>query len=349
MNMLKRKLHSKILLGAVLISSFTSCVKTNNIGQDNDSVIQTPHTVLAGSEDGWIVKTNDGRTFNSMFPPDGRAIEMISAAGPNVLMLKSRLFLSDNGGQNFNPVSYTDYNAKPWREWVLDCAGHNRTYMASKIGNGVAYSADSGRTWQSDLNWQANTSPNLRITSFAQLTNGAVFAFNDEFNVLYRRDGVENPWNAVTIQGVYPAASAYFMVANNTELFIVDHNGFGGSWYSTNEGVEWTKHGIGELPVDGSVKFVGAGSSYMGKLAVATEKDVYYATRDRAFVKANTGLDSDTKVYSITTKYNRYKGGSYVSFLYLATSKGIYRSDDGGFSWDKVTFNEYNKAYTAIY
>ncbi len=349
MNMLKRKLQSTILLGAVLISSFSSCIKTNNIGQDNDSVVQTPHTVLAGSEEGWIIKTNDGRTFNNVFPPDGRAIEMISAAGPNVLMLKSRLFLSDNGGLNFNPVSYMNYNAKPWKEWVLDCPGHNRTYMASTIGNGVAYSDDSGRTWQSDLNWQVNTSPSLRITSFAQLNNGAVFAFNDEFNVLYRRDGVENPWNAVTIQGVYPSASAYFLIANTTDLFIVDHNGLGGAWVSFNEGNEWKKLGNGELPVDGSVKFVGAASTFSGKLAVATEDNVYFASSDRSFVKANTGLEIGTKVYGITSKYNKYKGGYYSNFLYLATSKGIYRSDDGGFAWDKVTFNEYDKAYTAIY
>lgn len=347
--MLKRKLQSKILLGAVLLSGFSSCIKTNNIGQDNDSVIQTPHTVLAGTELGWVVKTNDGRTFNSIFPPDGRAIEMISAAGPNVLLLKSRLFLSDNNGLNFNPVPYMDYNAKPWREWVLDCPHHNRTYIASNIGNGVAYSADSGKTWQADQNWQANTSPNLRITSFAQLNNGAVFAFNDEFNALYRRDGVDNPWNAVTIQGVYPAASAYFITANRTDLFIIDHNGIGGAWYSANEGMEWTKFGNGELPVDGSVKFVGGASSAEGRLAVATENDVYYATRNNGFVKANTGLATGTKVYSITSKYNKYKAGHLSPFLYLATSKGIYRSDDGGFSWDKVSFNEYDKAYTAIY
>ncbi len=134
-----------------------------------------------------------------------------------------------------------------------------------------------------------------------------------------------------------------------SDLFIVDYNGFGGAWGSSNEGTEWFKFDNGELPVDGSVKFVGGASSYSGTIAIATEDDVYYASKHSGFVKANTGLDIGTKVYRITSKYNKYKNGHVVAFLYLATSKGIYRSDDGGFSWDKVSFNEYDKAYTALY
>lgn len=344
-----RFMKSKIIAGLLAFAALQGCQKVSNIGKDNDTVILTPHTVIASTDEGWLVKTNDGRTFNSMFPPDGYAATMVSSAGANVIMLKSRIFYSDNNGKNFNPSTYMDFNPKPWRYWVFDCPAHKRTYMASKIGNGVAYSEDGGITWKEDKKWQANTSPNVMISSFAQLSNNAVFAFNDDYNVLYRRDAVDDNWNAVVVEGVFPSASAYFLTSNNTDLFIVDYNGFGGAWYSLNEGVNWTKFGVGELPTSGNEKFVGAASGASGTLAVATENDVYFANTTSSFVKANTGLDIGTKIYGITGKYNVYKDGNRVNFLYIATTKGIYRSDDNGFSWDKVSFNEYNTAYTAIY
>lgn len=345
----KRNILSTLLLGGLLLTSLAACKKSNNIGQDNDSVISTPHTVLAGTDQGWIVKTNDGKSFNGIFPSDGRAIEMISAAGPNILILKSQLFLSDNGGTNFNPITYNKYNKKSWRNWVMDCPAHKRVYMASNEGNGVAYSSDSGRTWINDANWQANTSPSIRMTSFGQFVSGAVFAFNDEYNALFRRDGVDGAWNAVTIQGVFPSPSAYFLVTNAADLYIVDYNGLGGAWFSSNEGTTWTKFGQGMLPNAGVEKMVGASSGATGTIAVATNKDVYFASKDRSFEKANTGLDIGTEVYGITSKYNVYKNGNWINFLYLATSKGMYRSDDNGYTWDKVSFDSFNKPYTAIY
>lgn len=344
-----RFLKSKIVLGLLALAAFQSCKKVSDIGKDNDSVIKTPHTVLGATDEGWLVKTNDGRTFNSVFPPDGYAVSMVSAAGPNVIMLKSRIFYSDNNGTNFNPSNFTTFNPKPWRYWVLDCPAHERTYMSSTVGNGVAYSTDGGKTWKEDTKWQANTSPNVKITSFAQLGSKAVFSFNDDYNVLYRRDDSTANWNAVVVEGVFPSASAYFLTSNTTDLFIVDYKGLGGAWYSLNEGVNWAKFGNGELPVTGLEKFVGSASGASGTLAVATENDVYYASTNTAFVKANTGLDLGTKIYGITAKYNIYKNGNKINFLYIATSKGMYRSDDSGFSWDKVSFNEYNTAYTAIY
>ncbi|HTO16076.1 MAG TPA: hypothetical protein VLZ83_09905 [Edaphocola sp.] len=344
-----QKIHTKIFLALMILVGFTACDKSNNLGQDNDSVIITPHTVLAGAENGWIVNTNDGKSFKSLFPPDGSPIKMISTAGPNVLMLKSQLFLSDNGGRTFNPLPYNDYNPKPWRQWVLDCANNNRIYIASNDGKGIAYSDDSGRTYQEDLNWQDLTSPNISISSFCETEDGAVYAFSDKYNVLFRKENTSAPWTAVTIEGVFPAISAFYLVTNSRELYIVDYNGLGGVWYSQDKGVSWKHFSNGVLPTDGSERIVGAAVGNGGTVAVATEKDVYFATDYQGFIKANTGLDKATTVYGLTSKYNRYKNGNWVPFLYLATSKGIYRSDDNGFSWDKVTFNEFDFSYPAIY
>src|SRR5690606_20775475 len=88
MNMLHGKLKTNLTIGLMALLGFTACKKSNNLGQDNDVAIATTHTVLAGTFDGQIVKTNDGRTFNQLFPVDGAAIDMLSSAGPNVLMLK---------------------------------------------------------------------------------------------------------------------------------------------------------------------------------------------------------------------------------------------------------------------
>ncbi len=55
-----QKIHTKIFLALMVLIGFTACKKSNYLGQDNDSVIITPHTVFAGASNGWIINTNDG-------------------------------------------------------------------------------------------------------------------------------------------------------------------------------------------------------------------------------------------------------------------------------------------------
>lgn len=342
-------LHKTLLAGVISLVAMQGCKKVSEIGRDNNIVITTPYTVYAVSNEGWIVRTNDGRTFNHVFPPDGYPTTMISAAGENVIVKKSRIFYSDNQGKNFNPSAYMNFSSKPWRNWVLDCPSHERTYMASTEGNGVAVSLDGGKTWEKDSVWEANVSPNVKVSSFAQLSNGSAYAFADDDNVLFKRDNATSPWNHVLIQSILPSLSGYFLVANTSELFVVDHQGLGSTWYSIDQGANWVKIPDGELPRQGLVKMTGAASGSPGTVAVCTEDNIYYGTKDNGFVRAIHGLEIGTKIYSMTAKYNVYKNGNRLNFLYVATSKGIYRSDDSGYNWDKVTFNEYDTDYRAIY
>lgn len=342
-------LRSSFFIGLMSILALQGCKKVSNIGTDNDSVITTPYNLYAGSNEGWLVNTNDGRTFKSVFPPDGYPIKMVSNAGSNIIMLKSQLFYSDNNGVNFNPITYSDYKPYEWNGWILDAPRHARTYMTSDLGRGVVTSADNGLTWQVDDNFEANTSASIKISSFAKDDKGTVYAFSHLYNVLYKKEAATAPFTAVTAEGVFAAVSEFFLVSNGSELLISDYKGVGGAWITQDYGIRWVQFGQGILPNDGSQRVIAAASGKTGTICVATANNVYFASTNIPFTSGNSGLESNTIIRNITAKTNIYKNGNKLIFLYLATNTGMYRSDDGGRTWDKVTNGIFNADFVSVY
>jgi len=338
-----------VLFGAfVSLAALQGCKKESALGIDNDKVVKTPYSLYAANSEGWLINTTDGENFNSVFPPDGYPPSQIVTSGNNLLFLKENLHMSANNGKNFNPV-FTNVRKFPWQTMIYDFPSHQRIYITSNTGKGVSYSTDNGKTWQEDLAWEANVPPAYQIGSFSGLGNGKLFAYSNTSNVMFRKDNSAANWTPVTMEGLFPVdGTEYFLTSNSTTLFLTDYRGKGGVWYSEDEGFHWKRFKQGGLP--GGHHWNCAASPAGGQsFLVGTDSLGVYRVNNGGFVSANVGLELNTTVYSMAVKRNIYKNDVIRNYVFIATNIGIFRSEDNGQTWDKMSFSSFDGDYRAAY
>lgn len=346
-----KRIIPSVLLGALsLCIGFTSCKKESTLGIDNDQVIKIPYSLYMADSAGAVLNTNDGIHFSNLFPPDGYRPTLLLVSGDNLMMLKQNLHLSVNGSRDFNPV-YFHVNKFPWQTMAYDYPEQGRIYITSTEGKGISYSSDNGLTWQVDNSWVADNllPPNFEISSFSGLSDGDLFAYSNIGNVLFKKQGQTGNWTPVTTQGSFPInPSEYYLTSNNNTLFLIDHKGIGGVWYSQDEGVHWTKFNQGELPT--GTQYLCALSPNGGtSLLIGTDSMGVYQTQNGGFIRTSGGLLKHIASYSFAEKENYYKNNAVKTYIYLGTSNGLYRSEDYGTTWYILTSGVLNQKYVAIY
>lgn len=333
-----QKYYLRLSLGLAILSAvaFQSCKKENGI--DNNTVIQKPYGLFVGSSKGELFNTNDGVLYTSLFPPDDYAPRAIVTSGNNILWIKGNVHFSENNGKNFN-VSYSLANPfARWQQMILDVPGHERLYLSSiQIPSGVVYSDDNGKRWLVDAAWGEGVIGGL-ISSFTQLKNGLLFSFSDRNDSLYRRDNKDASWVHVKPKTTMPKAS-YLSHFNNI-LVLTDSSGTNGVHYSLDSGQSWTAYQ--GLP---AAKLLATNAPFEKVLLVGTDSMGIYRLENGKFVPANNGLEDKTSVYGITGKDLVYKNGVSKSYIYIATSTGLYRSEDLGFSWALMKPGDYRAVY----
>ncbi|MFT4061150.1 MAG: hypothetical protein QM642_02200 [Edaphocola sp.] len=344
----------KGLLPSVIFASFATlfaiqgCKKESSVGIDNDQVVKTPYGLYAANDEGWLINSTDGETFNSIFPPDGYAPRLIVTSGDNLLMLKANLHMSTNNGRNFNPV-FTNVRFFDWQTMAYNSLQHQRLYITSNTYRGISISDDNGATWAADTAWESNIPPIFTISSFSGLYDGKLFAYSNENNVMFRRDSKTSNWAPVTSEGLFPVdGTAFFLCSNKTTLFLTDKNAIGGVWYSEDAGLHWYRVAQGELPYKHSWNCAvspGGGQTIL----VGTDTFGVYRNEYGKMVASSTGLEENTTVYSMAVKSNTYKNDAVKDYVYIGTNKGIYRSEDYGTTWDKVTNGTFDGSYKATY
>jgi hypothetical protein len=346
--MQKGFIASILFTGLVALTVLQGCKKESALGIDNDKVIKTPYSLYAANKDGWLIHTNDGEHYTNIFPPDGYAPGQIATSGNNLLLLKKNLHLSENNGKNFNPVFYSARQF-PWQNMIYDCRAHNRLYISSTTGRGVSFSSDHGLTWVDDEAWEEGLPAGFEVSSFSSLGNGVLFCYSNQNNTLFRKDNEEANWKPVTMQGLLPVTgAAYYLTSNNNMLFLTDYNGHGGVWYSDNEGMTFNRIAQGAMPRNYRLHCTAAPDGGNGVL-VGTDTSGVYRAENGQFVSSTVGLERNTNVYSITVKKNIYKNDAIRTYVFIATNKGIYRSEDNGLSWDKMTFGSWDGHFKAAY
>jgi len=346
--MQKGFLPSMMFCALAALTAFQSCKKESALGIDNDRVIKIPYSFYAADSAGRLINSTDGAHFFTIFPPDGYAPQLILTSGPNLLIVKQNLHMSENDGRNFNVV-YSQLRKFPWQTMAYDFPLQNRIYITSQEGKGISFSDDHGKTWQVDSLWDNNVPSEFEISSFSGLADNSMYAYSNESNVLFRKDGRDGAWTAVVMEGLFPVdGSSYFLTSNDKTLFLTDHAGIGGVWYSEDEGVHWTRFTQGALPMN--IAYNCALSTEGGtSLLIETDTAGIYRVENGGFVAASGGLEINTSAYSFCYKKNIYKNNVTKPYTYAGTDKGIYISENNGRTWDKITFGIWDGKYVATY
>ncbi|HRO41188.1 MAG TPA: hypothetical protein PL009_00030 [Flavipsychrobacter sp.] len=324
------------------LATAQSCKKSNGI--DNNTVIKKPYGLYIGSNTGELLATNDGLTFKTVFGVDRFPYRSIITSGPtNLLFVKGNVHLSENNGQNFNPT-YLQYATPgifaPWQSLILNVADHGRIYLSSMdpATRGIVYSEDNGKRWKADGEWEPGAIGGA-ITSFAQLSNGTLFSFSDANDSLYVRGDKNAKWTHYPQTKVQPTGMSYLSHFNNT-LLLTDYNGPMGVQYSNDSGKIWTKY-----PGLPNRKLRVTHAPFGRVLLVGTDSMGVYRLENGKFVPSINGLETNTTVYSIVGKEDIYKNSIEKKYIYIATNRGLYRSEDLGFSWALMLEGDFGALY----
>lgn len=344
--MRKSYLIHQLSVLALAALSVQSCNKENGI--DNDTVIQKPYSLHAGTDQGALVNTNDGANYKTIFPADGFKSRALITSGMNIIWVKGNVHMSDDNGKNFNPTYLKPNNFYltinpyfPWQPVIINAADQNRVYIASREGKGINYSEDNGKTWKIDANFGPGVSNNF-VSSLTQLQSGTLFAHNLQKDSIYKRDNKDAAWVHVKpMAGLPTAAHVFYLSHYGDMLLLTDLSGAVGAYSSTNNGNNWTK--MNGLPLNHLLYATYA--PFDETLLVGTDSMGVYRWENNTFKASNAGLDDFTSVYAITAKDDVYKNGVKKKYVYIATNKGLYRSEDLGINWTLVKEGSYVAVY----
>jgi len=208
-----------IVLLITLITSINSCKKVN--GVDNDTVVETPFSLLFSDSAGAVYNSTDGKTISkTIFEADGYPCRAICVSYDNILLVKKNLYISTNNGLNFNH-SFDSVGSYPGnacngfpldlnQSMIVNIADWNALYVVNDcyIPNnylGVSYSLYAGAQgdWYID---QVDTLgaigdygnyPYITITSMTLMPNGVLAGYDARHNrCFYRTKGTL--WNEST-------------------------------------------------------------------------------------------------------------------------------------------------------
>lgn len=331
-------LHT-LALSAVFFMVLQGCKKENGI--DNDTVIKKPYGLYVASTEGELLNTTDGDNYKTLFPVDNYPTRSLVYSDSGIYFLKSNLHVSVDNGKNFN-VCFRDalLTFFPWQPIMLSAMDQNRVYIGGKDGNGIFFSEDEGKNWFDDPLWDDNVTGGT-ISSFAQLKNNVIYAYSNTSSSLYRKDNKTDKWSLVT-QTNGPSGGLYYLSHFDNTLLLTDFTGNDVYYASTgNAGsVSWNTYS--GLPGRG---LYATNAPFDEVLLVGTDSMGVYRLQSGSFVPSNNGLDNGTTVYGIVGKDNIYKNGARKRFIYLATDKGLFRSEDLGQNWVMVKTGSYIGVY----
>jgi len=336
----KRFFLQTVLLSAAIAGFIGSgCKKESDIGGDNGRVVRTPYSLYFSDRLGGLFNTNDGQAYKIIFPRDGVSSRSLLPSGSNLLWAKVNLHLSADNGRNFNPVNFRVEPAAQWQSLMINA--HNKVFLAS--ADGILESDDNGLTWKPSVSDPASGIFNPVVVSFARLSGGNLFAVDARGNVFRKSGPAPTPpqsWKQVSVNTSFP--TGLYQIANfNDALVAGSASGADGVWFSNNEGADWTQYS--GLPNNQEVRSIYSPNGQ--GLLVGLDSLGIFRLVGTSFVPSNNGLTPFTTVYGISYKQDTYKNEVIKQYVYIATSTGLYRSEDLGQNWALMRSGEYRAIY----
>lgn len=328
---------------SILGIALQSCQKNNGIV--NNEVVSKPYTLYVVDSQGAVFNTNDGLDYKkTVFQPDGIPPRAIATSGENIIMIKSSVFVSENEGEHFN-VGYQTPSASAFHQsMVIDVPSfEGRVYVASALGNSVAYSDEHGvkNSWRLD---NSNPLNGASITSFTQLMDGTLVAFDDINRNVYTKASIDAAWGQMNGASLPGAGTGQFYITHyGNTVVAVDYTGNAGVWYSNDMGNNWAQYS--GIPT--GVRILSASAPFDRVLILGLEGEgiMRLPLGSTTFEPAINGLDISTSVHGIVAKSNTFKTNAKQQLVYIATNKGIYESEDNGENWIKVRAGNFAAIY----
>lgn len=332
-----KSLLGKLSLLTLLALATQSCKKENGI--DNNNVIQRPYVLYAADKQGTIYKSNDGTNYKTIFSGDGTAIRSMTVSKSNLIIIKNATaFYSKNEGRTFDAISNLNVSVPTnikWPGFLLDVPKFKVVQLVNVSGfGGLSISPSNGEYYNADTNW-VDVAPSTESLTIAG--DEVLFCYSLVGSKLYMRTEAGAKWQQRGA-GALPKPFNFYLSRFGKTLIATDYDGLEGSWYSIDSGNSFKKYT--GLPKATLYATYGA----FEKLLVGTDSGVYVAEGTK-FAPSNTGLAALTKVYSIVAKDNYYKNDATKKVIYIATDKGIYRSEDMAKSWVKVKDGDHRLLY----
>ncbi|HTN46129.1 MAG TPA: hypothetical protein VL098_07240 [Flavipsychrobacter sp.] len=334
--MKKRTLLHTLVVGAMFSVAFQSCKKENGI--DNEKIIKKPYGLYATDIDGQLLHSTDGEEYDVLLPAESYPARALTYSAAAIYWLKGNLHVSRDNGQNFNPALTLQPVATPtpWQTSILSAMDQNRVYVTDQRDRGIYLTDDDGKNWFADAKWDEGLIAG-NINSLAQLMNGTMFARSETTDSIYRKDNKDDNWSMVVPDATKTQLpdGQFFLSRYNNELIATDRTGKNGVFH-TSDATGWTAYtGLPKRALYTTI------APLDEVLLVGTDSFGVYRLQGNQFVPSNNGLTDYSSVYGIAGKEVIYKNNIRKTFIFLATNKGLFRSEDVGNNWVKVNDGSY--------
>lgn len=341
----------KLVAIVLLAAAVQSCKKRRN-DIDNNQIISKPYSLFIVDTIGRIENTNDGKQFHIAFGATGSNTRAIGTSAENLIWVgKTDAFVATNkelivgNNLNLNPINLPASTNAAWQSMILDVPSYNRVFLAGNAGNGVIYSDTNGKigTWKIDNNFNPSITGSVVITSYTQLANGLVLAFDHINTRIFQKTGKNDAWTENQMITALPKTGKFFISHILNTVVAGDSTGTNGVWYSNDNGVNWAQYT--GLPTGAQVMCMLA--PFDRALLVGTSAYGVYRLplNGTAFEPSSDGLNATINVRGIAAKNDLYKNDQVAEYVYLATDFGLYRSMDIGRNWILMRRGNYIACY----